>query len=157
MEVEKIAEILAYVLIGIGLGPILSLGITPVFCLLRTIFYVPFIRERLLEEAQKKGHVVVAMLQKSRILRNHPAVRGALPNLTKMGIYTYQVNGRKYTYRFVSTDGLDNTLTLYYIKKARKATVGGDLGNWEWPLLKSYLIISLLVAVATVFVGMIMG
>lgn len=43
------------------------------------------------------------------------------------------------------------------IKNPRKATVGGDLGNWETPWLKIYLIISLLVAIITFIVGMMIG
>ena len=39
------AKIIAYVLIGIFLGPVASLAITPLFCLLRKLFYVPFIRK----------------------------------------------------------------------------------------------------------------
>ena len=51
-------KIIAYVLIGIFLGPVASLAITPIFCLLRKLFYVPFIRESLREKAERKGHVV---------------------------------------------------------------------------------------------------
>ena len=36
-------EIIGYALIGIFLGPVASFAITPIFCLLRTIFFVPFI------------------------------------------------------------------------------------------------------------------
>ena len=77
--------------------------------------------------------------------------------MREMGTYTYQVNGKKYVYRHITTLGLHDTITLYYIKKPRKATVGGDLGNWESPWFKFYLIISLLVAVATAIVGMLIG
>lgn len=74
-----------------------------------------------------------------------------------MGTYSYEVNGRTYRYRLLSTTGIPKTITLYYIKKPRKATLANDLGNWETPWLKFYLIISLLVTVATVIVGMIIG
>lgn len=43
------AKIIAYVLIGIFLGPVASLAITPVFCLLRKIFY---------RNTDKKAHCV---------------------------------------------------------------------------------------------------
>ena len=157
MEVERLAELLAYILVGIGLAPVLSLAITPVFWLLRTIFYVPFIRKGLREKAEKKGHVVVATLQKKHTIRDHHTGYRALPTMKEMGTYTYQVNGKKYTYRHITANGLHDSLTLYYIKKPRKATVGGDLGTWEAPWLKFYLIISLLVVVITIIVGMIMG
>lgn len=151
------AKIITYILIGIFLGPVASLAITPVFCLLRKLFFVPFIRKSLREKAGRKGHVVQATLQKSHNLRNHDTGFGPMPTMRDMGTYSYQVNGRNYTYRHISANRLPDTITLYYIKKPSKATVSNDLGNWESPWLKFYLIISLLVAVATVVIGMMIG
>lgn len=150
-------KIIAYVLIGIFLGPVASLAITPIFCLLRKLFYVPFIRESLREKAERKGHVVEAHLLKSHNIRNHNTDGVPLPTMEDMGTYSYEVNGRTYRYRLLSTTGIPKAITLYYIKKPRKATLANDLGNWETPWLKFYLIISLLVTVATVIVGMIIG
>lgn len=147
------AKIIAYVLIGIFLGPIASLAITPLFCLIRKIFYVPFIRKRLLEKAKEDGHIVEAHLQKKGTIMNHTP-NGVFSTMKEIGTYSYQVNGKKYVYQHITTLGLDDTLTLYYIKNPRKATVGGDLGNWESPWLKIYLFCSLLITVATVVVGM---
>ncbi len=47
-------KLIAYVILGIFLGPVASLVITPIFCLLRKIFYVPFIRKSLIEKAKEK-------------------------------------------------------------------------------------------------------
>lgn len=151
------AKIIACVLIGIFLGPVASLAITPLFCLLRKLFYVPFIRKSLREKAERKGNVVEASLQKSHTLRNHDSGMGPMPTMKEMGTYNYQVNGKAYTYRHISANRLPDTLLLYYIKKPGKATVANDLGNWESPWLKIYLIVSLLVAIATVIVGMMIG
>lgn len=52
---------------------------------------------------------------------------------------------------------LDKTIPLFYIKKPRKATVGGDLGNFEVPWFKIYLILSLVCAVALMIVGLTIG
>lgn len=149
-------KIIAYTLIGLFLGPVASLLITPIFCLLRKIFFVPFIRKRLIEKAKQRGHVVEAHLQKSHNIMDHSG-SVALPTMRDMGTYTYQVNGKEYTYRHITANGLHDTLILFYIKNPRKATVGGDLGNWESPWFKYYMIISLLVAIATAVVGMTMG
>ena len=73
-----------------------------------------------------------------------------------MGVYSYEVNGKAYHYRLVSTTGIPDTITLYYIKKPRKATLANDLGNWESPWFKYYLAISLLVAIITVIGGIVM-
>ena len=151
------AKIIAYVLIGVFLGPVASLAITPVFCLLRKLFFVPFIRKSLREKAERKGHVVEAHLLKSHNIRNHNTDGVPLPTMEDMGIYSYEVNGKTYRYRLLSTTGIPQTITLYYIKQPRKATLANDLGNWESPWLKFYLIISLLVAGATVGIGMMIG
>ena len=151
------AKIIAYVLIGIFLGPVASLAITPVFCLLRKIFFVPFIRKSLREKAERKGHVVEAHLLKSHNVMNHNTDGVPLPTMEDMGIYSYEVDGKTYRYRLLSTTGIPQTITLYYIKKPRKATLANDLGNWESPWLKIYLIISLLVAIITFIVGMMIG
>ena len=111
----------------------------------------------MIEKAKEKGHVVEAHLIKSYNIMNHNTDGVPLPTMEDMGTYRYEVNGKTYRYRLLSTTGIPKTITLYYIKKPRKATVGGDLGNWESPWFKFYLIISLMVAVATVIVGMLTG
>lgn len=138
---------------GIFLGPVASLAITPLFCLLRMLFYVPFIRKSLQEEAERKGNVVEAHLLKSHDIRDG----NGMPTMEEMGTYSYEVNGKSYRYRLMSTTGIPETITLYYIKNPRKATLAHDLGTWEFPWLKYYLVIALVVAIATVAVGMMMG
>ena len=150
-------KIIAYVLLGIFLGPVVSLAITPIFCLLRKIFYLPFIRKGLIEKAKEKGNVVEAHLVKSHNIRNHNTGGIPLPTMEDMGTYSYEVNGKTYRYRLLSTTGIPKTITLYYIKKPRKATLANDLGNWESPWFKFYLIISLLAAVATAIIGILIG
>lgn len=148
------AKLIAYIILGVFLGPIASVAITPIFCVLWKIFYLPFIRKKLLEKAKEDGHVVEAHLVKKHTLYDHK--NGvSLPTMKELGTYAYQVNGKEYVYKHITALGLHDTITLYYIKKPRKATVGGDLGNWESPWLKFYLVISLIVAIVTVFVGMI--
>ena len=80
-----------------------------------------------------------------------------MPTMEEMGTYSYEVNGKSYRYRLMSTTDIPETITLYYIKNPRKATLVHDLGTWEFPWLKYYLVIALVVAIATVAVGMMMG
>ena len=150
-------KIIFYVLMGIFLGPVASLVITPVFWLLRTLFYVPFICKSLQEEAERKGNVVEAHLLKSHDIRTYDADGIGMPTMEEMGTYSYEVNGKSYRYRLMSTTGIPETITLYYIKNPRKATLAHDLGTWEFPWLKYYLVIALVVAIATVAIGMMMG
>lgn len=63
------------------------------------------------------------------------------------------MNGRTYTYKIITTAEIPKTLTLYYIKKPRKATVAGGLGKREIPWFKFYLKISLIVTILTIIVA----
>ena len=146
-------KIIFYVLVGIFLGPVASLAITPVFWLLRAWFYVPGICKSLQEEAERKGKVVEAHLLESHDCRDS----NGMPTMDEAGTYSYEVNGKSYRYRLVSTTGIPETITLYYIKNPRKATLPLELGIFEFPWLKYYLVIALVVAIATFAVGMMMG
>lgn len=150
-------KIIAYMLVGIFLGLIASIVVTPIFCLLRTIFFVPFIREKLRKEAIRKGHVIEASLQKSYNAVKHDTEFGNVGTIEDIGVYHYEYNGKTYKYQATTSKGLSSKITLYYIKNPRKATVSMDLGNWEIPWLRFYLIIALVIAVATVIVGMAIG
>ena len=80
-----------------------------------------------------------------------------LPTMEDMEHIATKLTVKSYRYRLLSTMGIPKTITLYYIKNPRKATLANDLGNWESPWLKYYLVIALVVAIATVAVGMMMG
>ena len=77
--------------------------------------------------------------------------------MDEVGKYSYEVNGKSYRYRLMSTTGIPETITLYYIKNPRKATLPLELGIFEFPWLKYYLEIALVVAIATFIVGMMIG
>ena len=62
------AKIIACALIGIFSGPIFSLAVTPIFCLLRTIFYVPFIRKNYLKRQSNKGIFLRRRLKRDMML-----------------------------------------------------------------------------------------
>lgn len=150
-------KIIAYILVGIFLGPTVSVAVTPIFCLLRKIFFVPFIRKNLREKAIRKGHVIEASLQKTHNVVKHDTNFGTVGTIKDVGVYCYQCNGKKYKYQLITTTKLPSTITLYYIKNPRRATVARDLGNWETPWIRFYLIISLVIAIATVIVGVTIG
>lgn len=150
-------KIIAYMIVGISLGLTVSIALTPIFCLLRKIFFVPFIREKLRQEAIRKGHVIEASLQKSYNVVEHDTEFGNVGTMEDIGVYHYQYNGKKYKYEAVASTGLPSKITLYYIKRPRKATVANDLGNWETPWFRFYLIISLIIAIVTVIAGVTIG
>lgn len=141
-------KLIACIIFGLAIGLVVALFITPIFCFLRLIFYVPFARKKLLEKAKENGHVIEAHLTKKHSLMPGDD-NSTVTTPQEMGTYIYYVNGKKYKYRFMTdaNPGLDKTITLFYIKNPRKAEVGGNLGNKEVPWIKSYLMISLIVTV----------
>ena len=54
MDVRTVTALLVSAIVGTTL----AVPLTPVMCLLRKMFYVPFIRQRLVDEAVEKGHIV---------------------------------------------------------------------------------------------------
>ncbi len=146
------SKAIAYILIGIFAGPIFAIFTTPLAGLLRTIFYVPFIRKKLLEKAISEGHVIEAVYEKGYDMHENN-----IATMKRVGVYSYQYKNKKRKYRMVTTGRLPETIKLYYIKRPGKATVGGDLGNWEIPWLKIYVSMTLVCAAATVIFGFVTG
>jgi len=55
-------RIIIWTMVGIGMAPFFSIFATPIMVYLRIVFYVPFIREKLLEKAKADGHIIEAKL-----------------------------------------------------------------------------------------------
>ncbi|MBE6139629.1 MAG: hypothetical protein E7174_03945 [Firmicutes bacterium] len=135
------SEIIAKAITSIAFGITGAIFITPIFIFLRKIIYGPTINKKLLEKVKEKGNVVVAKLVKHYDQYNHS---GAYKNVSgkEIGIYEYEVNGRKYKYRFITINGLQEELTLYYLKNPRKASVAKELFiTQRSPWMLSFLII----------------
>ena len=62
---NKGIEIFVWIAVGIGMAPFFAIFATPIMVYLRIVFYVPFIREKLLEKAKADGHIIEAKLQKT--------------------------------------------------------------------------------------------
>lgn len=109
----------------------------PVFLISAAISKTPSVRERnnkkALEKAKERGHVVEATLV--RQYRANSDI-GARSDYQSVGQYQYSYKGKQYTYRFQSDDP-PYKLTLYFVKKPRKATVEGALREKKniWPLI----------------------
>ena len=134
-------EIVAKAIIAIAFGITGAIFITPIFIFLRKIIYGPTINKRLFEQAKEKGNVVVAKLIKHYDQYNH---NGAYKNVSgkEIGIYEYEVNDRKYKYRFITINGLHKEITLYYIKNPRKASVPKEMFiTQSSPWIVSFLLI----------------
>lgn len=135
--------------LGVIIGPALSVIITPIFCLLRKMFIVPFLRKGLLEKAKRKGHIV-----KAHLVKTVPVYDFKLGTTDKQrGYYKYECNGKEYEYVCESYYEPGQELTLYYVKNPRKACLDRYLGMSErvWP--KYYLLISVIMAVVVFVIG----
>ena len=129
-------------LLGIPIGLVLAIPITPFVGLLRIMLLSPSKREKLRAQAEAKGHVVEAEMEKSYDDIRYDKVTGdQLPSNSIIGVYKYYVNGKKYKCKLSSTSRLSEKITLYYIKKPRHATTAGHLGNEELPWGKLYIYI----------------
>lgn len=162
MGEDTVACIVLYVIISIMSGPLVSVFLTPIYCVVRSIVYVPAIQDKLVEEAKRKGHVVQAILIKTKEYDYKIEDKSGTEWVEKTkGKYRYQVNGRNYTCTFeverLSAD-FSKEITLYWLKKPRRATSYGNLGYYELPHpFLSWLLISVLSTVAIFVISMITG
>lgn len=150
------SKILAMIIIAIALGPIISLLITPLFCLFRKMFFVPFIRKKLVRKATEKGHVVTATLGKSGDIITEHGELGFTTSGKMAGTYHYEYRGKRYTHRLVGTMRLPEQITLYFQKKPSKATTEDQLGlresNWLLYFVVISAVVSLCVYIAEVMI-----
>lgn len=144
-------KILVWALVGMGMAPFFAIFATPIMVYFRIIFYVPFIREKLLQKAKADGHIIEAKLHKTYDDRDKD---GDWTGAT-VGVYVYEYKGRKRKVRLSSHWGLSDTETLYYIKNPRKATVAGYLGVYEQPWIKMYFLTWAVLAVVFTVIGIV--
>ena len=129
-------QIVAMLILALPTGAVLALLTTPIFCLFRKIFFVPFVRGRLLQKAIRKNHMVTATRGKTWDVYAEQPGAGCIPTNQEMGLYHYWYGGRQYTYRASSYNGLPEEITLYFLKNPRKADTSAEIGLREsnWPL-----------------------
>lgn len=132
---------MAKAITAMGFGITGAIFITPIFIFLRKLFYGPFINKKLVEKAKAKGNIVTASLVNYFSLHDHS---GQFKRTTgeEMGIYEYEVNGRKYKYRLMSFNTLPKEITLYYLYRPRKAMLYKELYVTERsPWFRSFMAI----------------
>ena len=111
-------------------GLFLACPATPVVQLFRRIFYVPFVRPKLLQKAIARGHVVIG-----RLLRNNEMLNGSVGYMMisvgkNVGVYHYEYNGRFYKY-VASGHNLPGEVEMYFENDPSKACPSAELGNRE--------------------------
>lgn len=140
---NKGIEMLVWAIVGIGMAPFFAIFATPIMVYFRIVFYVPFIREKLLQKAKAEGHVVEAKLTKTYDDRD------------KVSVYVYEYKGRKRKVRLSSHWELSDTTTLYYIKNPKKAMPASQLGVREQPWIKMYFLTCAVLAVVFSIIGIV--
>lgn len=148
---NKGIEMLVWAIVGIGMAPFFAIFATPIMVYFRIVFYVPFIREKLLQKAKAEGHVVEAKLTKTYDDRDKDG------NWTgaKVSVYVYEYKGRKRKVRLSSHWELSDTTTLYYIKNPKKAMPASQLGVREQPWIKMYFLTWGVLAVVFSIIGIV--
>ena len=104
----------------------------PIFLISSLITGTKKNQEKYKEKSIVKGHVVTAYLKKrSTYIRNVP---GTHENVTRLAIYEYSYKGKQYKYRLWICEPPE-TITLYFDKNPRKATLEGvlDYSKVKWP------------------------
>ena len=152
---NKGIEIILWIAVGIGMGPFFAIFATPIMVYLRIVFYVPFIREKLLEKAKADGHVVEAKLIKTYDETESDNDGGFHYTGAEVGVYTYECKGRMRKTRLRSQWGMPDTVPLYYIKNPRKAMPASQLGVCEQPWIKMYFLTWGVLAVVFSIIGIV--
>ena len=141
-----IAVLISVSVAGLTVGLLTSIVVTPIFCFLRKLFFVPFIRDKLKKKAIEKGHVVVA----HRVER-YP---GHDASDYEVGVYQFEYRGKVYKIRLKSQYYLETETKLYWLKKPRTARPADYLGYEETSWFKYYLIIALIICMLCSVGGM---
>lgn len=92
------------------------------------IFVVPFRRKKMLQKAVEKNRCITA-----RLVDYHDDLSGNTDHHTIRihGFYTYEVNGRTYSYRRWYNNSPNYEITLYYQHNPRKAFEADHFGRLE--------------------------
>lgn len=118
------------------MGLIISVFVTPVFCLLRRILYVPLACQRLARKAEKQGHVITAKFA------------GYSDDAQGRPFYDYSYGGKQYWCYYNPISTPPDEIRLYFIKNPAKACLFYELGLRESNWFLYYRIIALVAAVA---------
>lgn len=129
------------------MGMMLSVFLTLGFYVVRGMFYVPFIRRRLVETAEREGHVVQARLLKQRDVYTDDPRLGNTASGKQRALYQYEYRGKAYRYSYTTSGIVPEELTLYFQSRPRKACLSRELGLREFRWLRYYIIFSLAAAV----------
>lgn len=134
-------------MMALVMGMMPALFLTLGFYVVRSIFYVPFIRRRLVETAEREGHVVQARLLKQRDVYREDPHLGYVASDRQRALYQYEYRGKTYRYRYTTAGIVPEELTLYFQSHPGKACLSHELGLREFHWLRYFIAFSLAAAV----------
>lgn len=140
------AEMIIAIITGVLAGPMLAIFVTPIFVLVKNMFYTPLMQNRYLRKAVDKGHVVEARFESSHDIYSHQNGDHSYTGRER-GSYVYEWKGKKYKYSAVTRNRLPETISLYFLKNPRKASPQDMIGYKEVGWFKCYLMSSLIMMV----------
>lgn len=143
------SAIITGIIVAFPVGAFLAIFITPIFCYIRKITYVPLVRARLVKKAKEQGHVVTARLTKAFTVLGDETMKSH-----KTGTYVYEYRNKTYKYQVNSEISPSQELTLYFVKNPRKACLERELGLTESNWIRYYFMIALALGVVISFVVM---
>lgn len=135
-------------LIGIVCGIIFGFPLSLLICFFKMVFISPFLHFKILKNAEKKGHVVKAVLEKTSDGVNK---NGFKDSSRQIGLYTYEYNNKKYKIRLGSVMELPKEITLYFNKNPKRAVVKSEVGFYDNPLFLYYLISVFIISVISTY------
>ncbi len=142
------AEIIIKIIVGIMCGFTLGIPFTPIVCLMRHLFIVPFRYQKMLDKAIKEGHVVKATLIKAK---DAAGEGGHLDSSRQEGLYQYEYKNKIYKKHLVGQSPIRKEITLYFERNPRKAVCKAEFGGYESPILLCYLVAVLITSLIVIY------
>ena len=148
------AEIKLKIIVGIMCGITLGIPFTPIVCLMRHLFIVPFKYKKMLNKAIEQGHVVKAKLIK---VKDAAGEGGHLDSSRQEGVYQYEYKNKTYKTHLVGESPIRKEITLYFERNPRRAVSKERFGGYESPIFLCYLVSVLIVSLIIIYIGVVYG
>lgn len=140
-------------LMSIICGPIFALFITPIYRSVLSIFYIPFVRQKKIDEAIAKGHVVTGYILKSTTILEDTRDGSLRSSGQRYVEYEYEYNGKKYKYMGKTASDYPDTITLYFDENPKYADVAASYMSFSYNWKKTYLRVALVLTVLIAIMG----
>ena len=119
-----------------------ALFLTPVYQVVVRLLYAPFVRERKVQEAKEKGHVLTAYGMKQTTILEETKDGSLRSSGQRYVEYEYEYNGKKYRYMGKTASDYPNKITLYFDDDPKYADTeylySPSVYNWK----KHYLVVT---------------